>query len=132
MSRATRPRILIVDDEPAIRRALSRYLRSRGCDVETAAHGRAALSLLAQAGFDAIVSDVEMPQMDGVTFLRLALAREPSLRHRVLLCGASWPGPEADDPAIRFLAKPFGGDELWEALVRLLAAPPEISAESER
>jgi CheY-like chemotaxis protein len=130
MSRATRPRILIVDDEPAVRMVLSRYLRSRGCDVETAAHGREGLHRIAQTDFDAVVSDAQMPQMDGVTFLRLALEREPSLRRRVLLCSGSWPGPEADDPAIQFLAKPFDGEQLWQALVRLLAAPPALSSDS--
>ena len=125
-----RPRILIVDDEPAIRRALSRYLHRHGCDVETAAHGLEGLDQLGRDSFDAVVSDVQMPRMDGVAFRSAALERQPRLRDRFLLCSSlPLPMPLATDPTVHFLPKPFDGTELWEALTSLLTPRPEAGRE---
>jgi len=118
-------RILVVDDEPAIRKGVGRYLRQRGCAVEIAADGAKALDLVARASFDAIVTDVQMPLMDGETLWRRTVALHPELRHRFLFCtGSSLPASLAAEPRIRVLAKPFELSDLWTALTDLLGDTP--------
>jgi len=125
------PRVLVVDDHPGMRKALCSLLHRRGCAVEAAADGREALECLARERFDAVVSDIEMPVMDGLTLQRHVVAQHPALRHRFLLCsGLSLP-PLSLDPAVPFLQKPVGDEELWAALCRLLAAPAETPATSD-
>jgi two-component system, OmpR family, response regulator MprA len=75
-------RVLIVDDEPAVRAALDRALRLDRYEVELAADGREALDLLAEARLDAVVLDVAMPGIDGLEVckrLREAGDRTPVL-----------------------------------------------------
>src|SRR6266550_536983 len=64
-------RILVVDDEPAVREALDRALRLEGYDVELAADGRQALERHDATRPDAIVLDVLMPVLDGLQTCRL-------------------------------------------------------------
>ena len=63
-------RVLIVDDEPAVRAALDRALRLDGYEITLAADGREALDHLADARHDAIVLDVAMPGIDGLQVCR--------------------------------------------------------------
>src|SRR6478752_6376830 len=63
-------RVLIVDDEPAVRAALDRALRLDGYEVELAADGREALDRLADVRHDAVVLDVAMPGIDGLEVCR--------------------------------------------------------------
>ncbi len=64
------PRILLVDDDPNIRRALKRQLATRGYDVVEADCGTGGiLAILEQGPFDAVVSDVDMPRGCGVAML---------------------------------------------------------------
>ncbi|HMA95310.1 MAG TPA: EAL domain-containing protein [Polyangiaceae bacterium] len=62
--------LLLVDDDPTVLRALGRMLRSRGYVVSTAESGSEAVQLVTQNDFDAILSDIAMPEMDGITLLR--------------------------------------------------------------
>ncbi|MFO0679271.1 MAG: EAL domain-containing protein [Polyangiaceae bacterium] len=61
------PYALLVDDEPAILRALARALKGRGFQVATAGDGLSALRLVATQDFDVVVTDLTMPGMDGLT-----------------------------------------------------------------
>jgi len=63
-------RILIVDDDPTLRTALTRYLQSRGYIVREARSGAEALALFEEDPTDLVVSDVVMPEMDGLEFCR--------------------------------------------------------------
>src|SRR4051794_20082950 len=63
-------RVLIVDDEPAVRAALDRALRLDGYEVRLAADGREALDRVADERLDAIVLDVAMPGLDGLQVCR--------------------------------------------------------------
>jgi two-component system response regulator MprA len=120
-------RILIADDEPAVRSALERALRLDGFEVSTAEDGAAALAKAAPAPFDAIVLDVMMPRVDGLEVcrrLRLAGDRTPILmltaldavEDRVLGLDSG-----ADD----YLVKPFALREMRARVRALLrrAAP---------
>jgi DNA-binding NtrC family response regulator len=75
----TAPHVLIVDDDPALLAALPEALRLRmdGVTVDTADSGAAALDRIAAREYDAIVIDVKMPGMDGLTLLAEIRARRP-------------------------------------------------------
>jgi two-component system response regulator MprA len=125
-------RILIADDEPAVRSALERALRLDGFEVSTAEDGAAALAKAAPAPFDAIVLDVMMPRVDGLEVcrrLRLAGDRTPILmltaldavEDRVLGLDSG-----ADD----YLVKPFALREMRARVRALLRrAAPDGEAE---
>jgi DNA-binding NtrC family response regulator len=114
-----RPRILIVDDEELILEALQRQLRPR-FDVTTAVGGKAAIRLvMSQGPYAVVVSDLKMPEMDGVTLLYLIRQVAPETV-RVLLTGKA--DLEAAASAInlgnifRFLNKPCPPGVLLRAL----------------
>ncbi|HZO06611.1 MAG TPA: response regulator transcription factor [Solirubrobacterales bacterium] len=115
-------RILVVDDEHAVRDALRRALRLGGYDVQIAPGGEVALDLVRDARPDAIVLDVLMPGMDGLELCRrlraggdrtpvLMLTARDAIGDRVLGLDAG-----ADD----YLVKPFALEELQARLRALL------------
>ncbi|HMA91167.1 MAG TPA: EAL domain-containing protein [Polyangiaceae bacterium] len=63
-------RVLLVDDQPSVLRSMARMLRVRGYSVETASNGAEAIKRVAQEEFDVVISDIAMPEMDGITLLR--------------------------------------------------------------
>jgi EAL domain-containing protein (putative c-di-GMP-specific phosphodiesterase class I)/CheY-like chemotaxis protein len=116
--RHSKGRILLVDDEVLILRGYTRALRALGYDVEGASDGRAALRMLAEAQFDVIVSDITMPEMNGLQLLRAV--REHDLDVPVVLMTG---GPSLQSAmqaveygAFRYLAKPFELSNLVEII----------------
>ncbi len=77
------PSILIVDDEPGVRSALSGVLRDEGYDIDAADSGEAALERLAQHTYDVVVLDVWLPGMDGLA--TLARMRERQIESQVVI-----------------------------------------------
>ena len=121
--------ILVVDDEPDVRRSLSRALTLEGYRVDVAVDGREALMKLAGSPPDAIVLDVLMPHVDGLGVcrrLRQAGDRTPIL----LLTARDAVGDRVaglDAGADDYLSKPFALEELLarlRALLRRSALPP--------
>ncbi|HSN26683.1 MAG TPA: EAL domain-containing protein [Kofleriaceae bacterium] len=115
-------RVLVVDDDAAIRRVCARVLASEGWAVTVAEHGRAAIDEVAKAGvqFDCVLSDVNMPELDGyglVTELRhqdedlpvLLMTGDPSLDGAV---------KALDRGAISYITKPFQHEALAAAVAR--------------
>jgi two-component system, OmpR family, response regulator MprA len=115
-------RILVVDDEPAVRDALQRVLRLEGFDVEMACDGREAVRNQAAAPADAVLLDVLMPELDGLEVCRRM--RDTGDRTPVLMLtardevGDKVAGLEAG--ADDYLAKPFALEELLARLRALL------------
>ena len=113
-------RVLVVDDEPAITRALRPVLQRSGFDVETAATGAEALARLSTFAADAILLDLGLPDIDGVQLTRelrkqtqapiIVLSVRDSDRDKVAAL---------DNGADDYVTKPFSTDEL---LARLRAA----------
>ncbi len=68
--RSNKPRVLIVDDSEMVRNFHSYILKDAGFDVQTAADGAQAIEMFLQSPFDLIVTDINMPQMDGLTFIK--------------------------------------------------------------
>jgi CheY-like chemotaxis protein len=64
--------ILLVDDNAAVLAALRLYLEKRGYETACAEHGEAALEALGRRGFDVVLSDINMPGMDGIELCRQA------------------------------------------------------------
>ena len=91
-------RILLVEDHTASRTTLAILLETSGYDVDTAANGREAVELLAKHGYDVVVSDIQMPTMDGVELYRHIQRWWPHLARRVVFMTAhrSSNGPQTD------------------------------------
>jgi two-component system response regulator MprA len=115
-------RILVVDDDRAVRESLRRSLQFNGYDVDTAADGADALARVPTTNPDALVIDVMMPRLDGLETTRalrsagndvpiLVLTARDSVTDRVAGLDAG-----ADD----YLTKPFALDELLARLRALL------------
>jgi DNA-binding NtrC family response regulator len=118
-------RVLIVDDEPALRQALERALRSFGYEVASAADPQSAYILLAEGTFDAILLDLRLKHTMGDAFY-LALVRQwPYLRERVILMsGDPWSIQEGWPPELLtcpVLAKPFTLQSLSNLLAQIVS-----------
>ncbi len=107
-------RTLVVEDDHATRKVLSRLLLTEGFEVRACAGGAAALDCLREGPCDAIVTDYEMPDMNGVELIRLAQGASPEL-HAVVVSGQEAPRGGAD--GILWLPKPVPFD-LLVALLR--------------
>ena len=123
-------RILVVDDDRAVREALERALGLEGYDVELAADGAEALSAVERSEPDAVVLDVLMPGVDGLEVCRLlrrARSRVPLLMLTVRdSLGERVEGLDAG--ADDYLSKPF---ELEELLARVRALLRRVAPDSE-
>jgi two-component system response regulator MprA len=117
-------RVLIIDDEPAVRNALERSLRYFGYEVVSAAGGDSAYEILQHDRFDVVLLDIRMPLMSGDTLFLAIVRRWPELRDRIILMSGdpesaaeSWSAELKSRP---FLAKPFTLDSLRQSLEVLL------------
>jgi two-component system response regulator MprA len=127
--REQRSRVLVVDDEEGILRAVGRALVINGYDVETATDGTIAIRSLAAAAPDVVVLDVSMPGIDGLEVCRRL--REAGDRTPVLMLtardGVNDRVAGLDAGADDYLVKPFALEELLARLRALLrrAGPVE-------
>ena len=78
--------LMIVDDEETIRESLSRHFRFLGYDVETACNGVEALEVLAHRRTEVVISDIKMPEMDGIDLLRQIRGLYP-MTHIIMMTG---------------------------------------------
>jgi len=126
------PRILVVDDEPMIRRLISATLLDEGHEVVGAGNGREALVLIAEEVPDLIVLDLAMPEMDGWRFLEELYARGLRKQTRVVIVSGN-----LDRDARRrgqgqavshFLDKPFEPEALVTMVNEALATDADALA----
>ncbi len=120
-------RILVVDDEPQVSKALRRLLARAGHEVETVQSPLDALRVLDTFAPDLVISDFRMPEMTGMELLREVSRRRPACR-RVLLSGYADVEALCDGQAhiCRFYAKPWDTDTLLRELDALLQAVPQL------
>jgi two-component system cell cycle sensor histidine kinase/response regulator CckA len=120
------PRLFVVDDEPSIRAAISRFLTRRGWEVEEAEDGRVALDILLQSEpnrYDVVLCDLRMPHLSGAELHRELLEKRPDLVQRLIFSS----GDVASTEASEFLAsskrpgieKPFELARLEELLTQV-------------
>ena len=127
-----KPRILVVDDEPALRRTLEGALGALGYDVVSVGDQLLVYELLDAADYDLVVLDIHLPQLSGDTLAVALLRRWPRLTERLLLMTgdpwalrADWPEELRRCP---MLVKPFTLAGL-AATVRSALAPPAPQAQ---
>jgi two-component system cell cycle sensor histidine kinase/response regulator CckA len=113
--------VIVVDDEPQVRRLLARMLAEIGFSVTVAACGAEAISLLVDRT-DLVVLDIRLPDLSGPDVARLVRRRWPDLPI-LFISGYPEPalrGPASEDLADAFLAKPFTQEQLVGWVSRLL------------
>jgi CheY-like chemotaxis protein len=120
-------RILIVDDEVALRRTLERALRGIGCEVVSAGDAHLAYELLDETDVDLILLDLHLPQMSGATFYLALTRRWPRLADRIVLMTGDtfaekthWPDDLQRSP---LLLKPFTLELLRSVVLAALEGP---------
>jgi EAL domain-containing protein (putative c-di-GMP-specific phosphodiesterase class I)/CheY-like chemotaxis protein len=115
-----RARVLVVDDEPAIARGLTRVLGLAGHVVTSAMSGEEAVALLASQSFDVILSDIRMPRMDGLTLLRAIRAKDLDVPVAFMTGDpAVETAVEAmEHGAFRYLLKPVDSEEVVAVVER--------------
>jgi two-component system, NtrC family, response regulator AtoC len=117
-----RKQVLIVDDEPNLRKILSAQLSRDGYDVMTAEDGERGLALLKEHHIDLVITDLKMPKVDGMTLLKRALEEEPDLPIVLITAhGTIDTAVEAlKSGAFDFVTKPFDKDEVRQIVGKAL------------
>jgi CheY-like chemotaxis protein len=120
-------RILLAEDEVALRNNLARYLETLGHEVRTVGDGNEAMAQLDASPPDVLITDINMPDMDGIEILSalrkrgstlpvIAISGGGQFHKQLLLTSATMLG------AVLTLEKPFGLDDLRSALERVLGS----------
>jgi two-component system response regulator GlrR len=125
-------RILLVDDDADLLRLLSMRLSAAGYRVDAAESAEAALDQLALARPQLVISDVQLPGLDGLALFDRIRARHPALP--VILLTAHGTIPDAVEATARgvftYLTKPFDGRALLETVAAALALSPPVESAS--
>jgi DNA-binding NtrC family response regulator len=122
----SKPRILLVDDEPNLRKVYAAILHQQGYEVHTEPDGAAALTRVRSAPgdtFDAVLTDLRMPNVDGMQLLETLIREEPGLPVIILTAHGS------TDAAVKamklgafdFLEKPFEKDQVQAVVAKAVA-----------
>lgn len=124
-SRADKPhlgRVLVVDDDPAMRRVCARVLGNEGWEVVVVDGGKAALASVCDDGapFDCVVSDVHMPEMDGFALIAEIRRHDDDLPVLLMTGDPSLDGAvrAIDTGAVSYLSKPFDHETLAAGVAR--------------
>jgi len=120
-----RLRVLVVEDDAALRETIQFFLEGRGCDVVVADDGVEGFDAVRDGGFDVIVTDVRMPRRDGVWLWQEAVVLRPELAGQFLLISGVPLNADHGIEAERFLLKPFTMKQLW-AEISAIGGPPTV------
>ena len=119
-----RPSILVVDDELLIRDLLYDFFKDHGWDISIAENGEKAMEVLKDKNVDLVLSDVKMPEMDGLDLSRKLRESYPKIPV-VLMTG--YPSVESAVSALRtkvddYVVKPFNINQLFKLIESAIAA----------
>ena len=117
------PRVLVIDDDEALRELVIRVVKQAGYQVDAVSDGQAGLERLAERSYDVILSDVRMPGMDGIAFYQEVRRRYPPQADRIILVAAHVQLDQYKEfMTVRapILQKPFTLGEFHAALARML------------
>ncbi len=123
MNREGAPRILLVDDDQAHNQALATILERAGYLVRIAGEGTEALMILGEQPFDLVITDLNMPEMNGLDLLRRIRDIHPDLTVLVLTAYGDWATYIAamDWGALNYLNKPVRREEILTVIRKALA-----------
>ncbi len=124
--------ILVVDDEPVVRKVLERSLLREGFRVVTAGNGIEGLERLEGTKVDIVISDIMMPQMDGLEFLVEVKCSYPHVPV-ILITGFAdqFTGKQAlEAGAEDFIVKPFKNHDIRYALQRTMVRLEQVKGKS--
>jgi len=120
---APRPRVLVIEDDPALRRVLELRLRVEGFEVSTAEDGQAGLDALDEVRPDAAICDLMMPRVNGIDFCHGARGRRGFEDLPIVLLTAHQRDEEIDEllelGGIVYMSKPFEAGTLTMTLRQL-------------
>lgn len=125
MSEAFQQTALIAEDVPVVRESLVLALQDAGFEVVAAANGREALTALGTRPFDVLVTDMWMPEIDGLRLLKEIRGRYPKMR----VFGVTGGGPRLTIEAMTSLAEIWGAEKVFlkpfdeDDLVAAIRAP---------
>ena len=122
MSKVGLPQVLVVDDEEAVREMVSKLVSRLGHEVVTARHGREALEILRREPITIVITDIRMPEMDGIELMKAAQAEFPNL-HIICMTGHGVSYSYTDVVALGaadYITKPFTVDEMRAKLSRVI------------
>lgn len=108
-------RILVVDDDDAIRLMVERVLRREKYEVESARDGHEAIEKLSRHDYGTVLLDLMMPRVDGHGVLRFLETKQPEAKPRVIVMTANLPSAQDTaeaKPVFRILSKPFDLSQL--------------------
>lgn len=111
-------RILVVDDEPIVCNSCRKTFEEEGYEVETALSGREGLKKARQGDFDVVVSDLKIPDINGIEVLERLKQEQP---HIPVVIITGYASPETDTEAMKigafdYIAKPFSPDQLTDVV----------------
>src|SRR6266849_6240499 len=116
--------ILVVDDEPLVAALIADTLGLEGYEVETAKNGREALEKIAARSYDLILSDLKMPELEGVGLYHELERQQPGLLPRLAFVSGSTEVPEyasfCERMAVTLLGKPFAVGDLHRLVQRCI------------
>ena len=125
-------RVLVVDDEPPLRRIIRRRLEAEQFQVEEAGDGESALRLIQSQPFDLVLTDLLMPEIDGRQIHETLKRYRPTV---AVLCMSAYaeevPPIDMADTAMPVLRKPFSADELYAAIRAELTRASDLMAVAE-
>jgi CheY-like chemotaxis protein len=120
---------LVVEDDPALRLFWERLLQQRG-KVESANNGREGLEKTHRSFFDVIITDIDMPVMNGLDFFRQAMLHDEEAKKHFVFCTSN-PTSEVSEVAfinqIPLLQKPFTIEQIFETLGRVLERSGDVT-----
>ncbi len=128
MSETTKPRILLAEDDEAMRIYLERALVNAGYEVVAVDRGTAALPLLEQEKFDLLLSDIVMPEMDGIALAQHCSELSPSTKV-MFITGFAAVSLRAsrEQPNAKVLSKPFHLRDLVLEVERVFSDAQDLS-----
>ena len=119
------PTILVADDDPHMLRVLAMWLSRNGHQVLEASSGVEAQEILTRTSVDLVISDMNMPQMDGLELVKWVRARDGDKLPMVVLssrCDQDSIAAKLQEHGVRVLPKPFSPSRLVVEVERLLTA----------
>jgi len=123
--------VLLVEDELAVAKGLAMVMREEGYDVDMADTGRGALEKLGANGFDLLVADLRLPDIDGMDVIQHVHKRQPETKVIII---TGYPSVSSAVQAVKmgvsdYLRKPFTDDEFMEAVKSAFKAREKESME---